>query len=150
MVWGGADFEEESGMDQVGRIEKKDGDMAAITVKNVLRCGDNCRHCSAGCNIESILIHKKVDPEVREGDFVEIRSVKGANRLYTVLMYAVPATLIVASILTIYVFTDLPDKERLAGISAIVSLLLGELVVQVVRSVRAKKNDLNYKVGRKL
>ncbi|HSP48325.1 MAG TPA: SoxR reducing system RseC family protein [Clostridiaceae bacterium] len=137
-------------MDQVGKIEKKDGDMAAITVKNVLRCGDSCRHCSAGCNIESVLIHKKVDPEIREGDFVEIRSVKGANRLTTFLMYAIPATFIAGSILFIYLFTDRPDKERLAGIAAIVSLLLGEVVVQVVRKMRAKKNELNYRVGRKL
>lgn len=150
MVWGGTDFEEESGMDQVGRIEKKDGDMAAITVKNVLRCGDNCRHCSAGCNIESILIHKQVDPEIREGDFVEIRSVKGANRLFTFLMYAIPAVFIVGSILFIFLFTDRPDKERLAGIAAIVSLLLGELVVQVIKTVNAKRNDLDYRVGRKL
>jgi positive regulator of sigma E activity len=137
-------------MDQVGKIEKKDGDMAAITVRNVLRCGDSCRHCSAGCNIESILIHRKVAPEIREGDFVEIQSVKGVSRLNTFLMYAVPATFIIGSILFIYLFTDRPDKERLAGIAAIVSLLLGELVVQVVRTVRAKKDDLNYKVGRKL
>lgn len=137
-------------MDQVGRVEKKDGDMAAITVRNVLRCGDSCRHCSAGCNIESILIHKKVDPEIREGDFVEIQSVKGAKHLYTFLMYAVPAVFIAGSILFIFLFTDRPDKERLAGFAAIVSLLLGELVLQVIRTVNAKRNDLDYRVGRKM
>ena len=41
-------------MDNVGRIEKIDGNKAVISVKRVSACGDSCKSCSSACKVKPL------------------------------------------------------------------------------------------------
>ena len=59
-------------MDQVGKIEKIDGNKAIVSVKRVSACGDNCKSCGSSCNQKSITIETDITQDYQVGDYVEI------------------------------------------------------------------------------
>ena len=63
-------------MDNIGRIEKIDGNKAVISVKRVSVCGDNCKSCSSACKVNSVIVETDIDTndDINVGDYVEIKA----------------------------------------------------------------------------
>jgi len=92
-------------MDNVGRIEKIDGNMAVISVKRVSACGDSCKSCSSACKVNSVILEtdiSDVEDQINVGDFVEINTENEVMLKHIAVLYGLPLVLMLA---TVFIFS---------------------------------------------
>jgi sigma-E factor negative regulatory protein RseC len=138
-------------MDQVGRIEKLNGDTATILVKRVTACGDSCAHCSAACKQEGIIVQTQVPGDLNVGDYVEITTENEVMLKHILVLYGTPFVLLVGTIaLSYFLLKGNENRDLYSAIVGLSSLIGSHFILKKYDKSEALKNTLKYTVTRKL
>ena len=83
-------------MNQNGTVKNIEGKTAIISVRRKSMCGDNCKGCSAICNVPTMDIKADIIPDIAVGDEVEIFSEDVSVLKYSFILYGLPLAIMVA------------------------------------------------------
>ncbi len=137
-------------MDQVGKIEKINGDKAVISVKRTSACGDSCKSCGASCKQKSVTIETDITPEYEVGDYVEITTESEVMLKHILVLYGVPLLIMIATIGLIQLLLDNPNKDMISAVASLLSLVVSYYILKAYDKNEMKKNILKFTVGKKL
>lgn len=138
-------------MEQVGKVEKIDGNMATILVKRVSACGDNCKSCASSCNVNGIKINIEVSDDIKVGDFVEISTETNIMLKHILVLYGTPLVIMLG---TIFLFMSLlknnPNSDLISGLAGIGSLFISHIILKRYDKKELAQNTVKYSVAKKL
>jgi len=138
-------------MDQIGKIEKIDGNVATILVKRVSACGDNCASCSAACKQNGIKIKTEVTSDIEIGDYVEITTENGIMLKHILMLYGLPLVLLVGSILLFnFILSNNINKDVISAVLGLASLIVSFFILKMYDKREMKNNPIKYTVAKKL
>lgn len=138
-------------MDQVGKIEKIDGNIATILVKRVSACGDNCASCSAACKQNGIKIQTEVTSDIEIGDYVEITTENGIMFKHILMLYGMPLVLLVGSILIFnFILRNNINKDLISAVLGLASLIVSFFILKMYDKREMKNNPIKYTVAKRL
>lgn len=134
----------------IGKIERKEGKSATISVKKIAPCGDNCRNCSAGCKLYNTYIQTDVDDDIKEGDYVEISAKNDVVPNNTILQYAEPVILIIVSTILVHLLPFVKNKGMASAVAILSSLIVSQFILKGHDKKKMKNNASSFKVGKKI
>jgi sigma-E factor negative regulatory protein RseC len=138
-------------MDQVGKIEKLEGNKATVSVKRISACGENCKGCSSACKQPSVIFETDITGDYEVGDYVEITTENEVLLKQIAMLYGIPFIIMLA---TIGIFQLLlrnnPDKDIISAVASVASLALSFFILKSYDKKEMKKNTLKFTIGRKL
>ncbi|NLK64081.1 MAG: SoxR reducing system RseC family protein [Tissierellia bacterium] len=140
-------------MDNVGKIEKIDGNKAVISVKRVSACGDNCKSCSSACKVNSVIIEtdiSDVKDEINVGDYVEIRAENEVMLKHIAVLYGLPLLLMLLTVFIFQMTLKGPNKDIISALASLFSLVISFYLLKAYDKSEMKKNVLKFTVGKKL
>ncbi len=137
-------------MDQVGKIEKIEGNKATISVKRVSACGDNCKSCGSSCTQKSIIIESDVTQEYQVGDYVEITTESEVLMKHILFLYGVPLLIMIATIGVVQLLLDNPNKDIISAVASLLSLVVSYFILKAYDRKEMAKNVLKFTIGKKL
>jgi len=138
-------------VDQVGKIEKIDGNIATILVKRISACGDNCASCSVACKQNGIIIQTEVTSDIEIGDYVEITTENGIMFKHILMLYGMPLVLLVGSILFFnFIFRNNINKDIISAVLGLASLIVSFFILKMYDKREMKNNPIKYTVAKKL
>lgn len=140
-------------MDNVGKIERIDGDKAVISVKRVSACGDNCKSCSSICNVNSVIFEadiSDINDAIYEGDYVEITAESEVMLKHILVLYGLPLLLMLATVFLFQMFLSGPNKDIISAIASLFSLIISFYLLKAYDKREMEKNALNFTIGKKL
>lgn len=137
-------------MDQVGKIERINGDKAIISVKRVTACGDNCKSCGSTCKQKSITIETDITEDYQVGDYVEITTESEVLMKHILFLYGVPLIIMMATIGIVQLVSDSPNKDMVSAVSALLSLVVSFFILKAYDKKEMEKNVLKFTIGKKL
>jgi len=138
-------------MEQVGKIQKINGDTATILVKRVSACGDSCAHCSAACMQPGIEVETAVTPDMHVGDYVEITTENEVMFKHILMLYGMPLLLLVAAIVVVYYsLGDIPKKDIISAFAGLLSLIVSHFILKQYDKKEMTKRPIKYNVEKKL
>jgi len=140
-------------MDNVGRIEKIDGNMAVISVKRVSACGDSCKSCSSACKVNSVILEtdiSDVEDQINVGDFVEINTENEVMLKHIAVLYGLPLVLMLATVFIFQIIISGPNKDIISAIASLFSLIISFYLLKAYDKREMKKNVLKFTIGKKL
>ncbi len=138
-------------MDQVGKIEKIEGNKATVSVKRVSACGDSCISCGSSCKQPSIIFETELEGSYKIGDYVEITTENEVVIKQIAMLYGLPflVMLVTIGIIQLLIFNN-PNKDMISAIASIASLVLSFFILKAYDKKEMKKNTLKFTLGRKL
>lgn len=138
-------------MDQVGKIEKIEGNKATVSVKRISACGENCKGCSSACKQPSVIFETDITGDYEVGDYVEITTENEVLLKQIAMLYGIPFLIMLA---TIGIFQLLlrnnPDKDLISAAASVASLAVSFFILKAYDKKEMKKNTLKFTLGRKL
>lgn len=138
-------------MEQVGKIEKINGNKATILVKRISACGDNCASCSAACKVNGIRIETEVTDDIQVGDYVEITTENDVMFKHILMIYGMPLVLMIG---TIFIVNTLmngnSNKDAISALAGLESLVVSHFILKSYDKNEMKKNSIKYTVAKKL
>lgn len=138
-------------MDNVGKIEKIDGNKAVISVKRVSACGENCKGCSSSCKVNSVIFETDIDDQdINVGDFVEIRAENEVMLKHIMVLYGLPLLMMIATVFVAQMILSGPNKDIISAIASVFSLIVSFFLLKAYDKIEMKKNVLKFTVGKKL
>lgn len=138
-------------MDQVGKVQSIDGNIAKILVKRVSACGDSCASCSAACRQPGIEVDVEVSSDIEVGDYVEINTENGIMLKHILMLYGLPLLILLATIFIVYyLLGDLPNKDAISALSGLASLAISFIVLKKYDQRETEVNPIKYTVAKKL
>lgn len=138
-------------MDNVGKIEKIDGNKAVISVKRVSACGDSCKSCSSSCKVNSVIFETDIDDQdISVGDFVEIRAENEVMLKHIMVLYGLPLLLMIATVFVAQMILSGPNKDMISAVASLFSLIVSFFLLKAYDKTEMKKNVLKFTVGKKL
>lgn len=137
-------------MEQVGKIEKIEGNKATVSVKRVSACGDNCKGCSSACKQPSIIFETEVQDGYEIGDYVEITTENEVVFKQIAMLYGVPFLIMMATIGIVQLLLDSPNKDMISALASVASLVVSFFILKAYDKKEMKKNTLKFTLGRKL
>ncbi|MEL7647106.1 MAG: SoxR reducing system RseC family protein [Sedimentibacter sp.] len=137
-------------MDQVGKIEKINGNKATISVKRVTACGDNCKSCGSSCKVNSVIVESDIDGDYEVGDYVEITTENEVMFKHILILYGIPFAVMMVAIFLVQLLVSGPGKDVISAVSAIASLVVSFFILKAYDKNEMKKNVLKFTVGKKL
>jgi len=138
-------------MEQVGRIERIDGNMATILVKRVSACGDNCKSCSSACRENGIKIQVEVSDDIKAGDYVEITTENEVMFKHILMLYGTPFVIMLGTIFIFMVlFKNNLNRDLISALSGIASLGLSYFILKNYDKKEMANNAIKYTVAKKL
>jgi sigma-E factor negative regulatory protein RseC len=138
-------------MEQVGKIEKIDGNIATILVKRISMCGDNCKSCSAACKVNGIKIEVEVSEDIDVGDYVEISTENEVMFKHIFMLYGTPFVLMLGAIFVVmFLLKNSPNRDLFSALSGIASLGVSYFILKNYDKKEMKKNAIKYTVAKKL
>ena len=137
-------------MDQVGKIEKINGNKATISVRRPSGCGDNCGSCGGSCKVNSVLFETDITSDYQVGDYVEITTENEVVFKQIFMLYGVPFLLMMATIGLVQLLLDSPNKDMISAVASVASLAVSFFILKAYDKSEMKKNTLKFTVGRKL
>ncbi len=138
-------------MDQVGKIEKIEGNKATISVKRVSACGDNCKSCGSSCRQPSIIFETDLNGDYEVGDYVEITTENEVVFKQIAMLYGIPFIIMLATIAVVQLLLfNNPNKDMISAISSIASLVVSFFILKAYDQKEMKKNTLKFTLGKKL
>ncbi len=132
-------------MEQVGVVTQVRDSYAELAVKRVSACGENCKGCSASCDIEPHTISVPDTLNVRVGDYVELRSDSRKVLKYIFMIYGIPFVFLMVGIfLGSYLLKsyNVGQYEVFSVVIGIVMLLIGLGIVSAIDKRFDKKNEI--------
>ena len=138
-------------MDNVGKIEKIDGNKAVISVKRVSACGDSCKSCSSSCKVNSVIFETDIDDQdISVGDFVEIRAENEVMLKHIMVLYGLPLLMMIATVFVAQMILSGPNKDMISAVASLFSLIVSFFLLKAYDKTEMKKNVLKFTVGKKL
>ena len=137
-------------MDQVGKIEKIDGNKATVSVKRVSACGENCKSCGASCKVNSVSIETDVTDEFEVGDYVEITTENEVMFKHILMLYGTPFALMMITIGIVQLLSGSPNKDMISAVASVASLIVSYFILKTYDKKEMKKNTLKFTLGKKL
>jgi len=138
-------------MDQVGKIEKINGNKATISVKRVSACGDNCKGCSSACKQPMVIFETEFNGEYEVGDYVEITTENEVLLKQIAILYGIPFLIMIATIgIVQMLLVENPNKDLISAIASVASLVVAFFILKAYDKKEMKKNTLKFTLGRKL
>lgn len=138
-------------MNQVGKIEKIEGNRATVSVKRVSACGDNCKSCGSACNQPSVIFETDIAGEYEEGDYVEITTESDVVFKQIFMLYGIPFLIMMGTIGVVQlVLSGNPDKDIISALASVASLAVSFFILKAYDKTEMKKNTLKFTLGRKL
>ncbi len=138
-------------MEQVGKIEKINGNTATILVKRVSACGDSCAHCSAACKQPGIEVETVVSPDIHVGDYVEITTENEVMFKHILILYGVPLLLVIATICVVnYILGNNPNKDIISALAGLSSLIVSHFILKKYDKKEMTNRPIKYNVEKKL
>ena len=139
-------------MDNVGRIEKIDGNKAVISVKRVSACGDNCKSCSSACKVNSVIVETDIDvnEDINVGDYVEIRAENEVMLKHILVLYGLPLLLMIITVIIVQMLLKGPNKDIISAVASLFSLVISFYLLKAYDKKEMQKNVLKFTVGKKL
>lgn len=138
-------------MDQVGKVEKKEGNMATILVKRVSACGDNCKSCGSSCNIRGININIEVTDDINIGDFVEISTETNIMLKHILVLYGTPLVIMLGTIfMFMIILKNNKNSDLISGLAGIASLFFSHILLKKYDKKELEQNTVKYTVAKKL
>jgi sigma-E factor negative regulatory protein RseC len=145
------DLERKIKMEQVGKIERINGNTATILVKRVSACGDSCAHCSAACKQPGIEVETLVTPDIHVGDYVEITTENEVMFKHILMLYGVPLLLVIATIFVVnYILGNIPNKDIISALAGISSLIVSHFILKKYDKKEMTNRPIKYNVEKKL
>jgi len=138
-------------MNQVGKIEKIEGNKATVSVKRVSACGDNCKGCSSACNQPSVIFETDITGDYETGDYVEITTENEVVFKQIFMLYGIPFIVMMATIGVIQLLlSGNPNKDIISAVASVASLAVSFFILKAYDKNEMRKNTLNFTLGRKL
>lgn len=138
-------------MEQVGKIEKIDGNIATILVKRVSACGDNCKSCSSACRENGIKIEVEVASDINVGDYVEISTENEVMFKHILMLYGTPFILMLGTIFVVmFLMQNSPNRDLISALSGIASLGVSYFILKNYDKKEMKNNAIKYTIAKKL
>jgi sigma-E factor negative regulatory protein RseC len=140
-------------MDNIGKIEKIDGDMAVISVKRVSACGENCKGCSSVCKVEPVIFETDISDakgEINVGDYVEIRAENEVMLKHIAVLYGLPLLLMLATVFAFQMVLTGPNKDMISAVASVFSLIISFFILKAYDKREMGKNVLKFTIGKKL
>lgn len=137
-------------MDQVGKIEKIQGNKATVSVKRISACGENCKGCSSACKQPTIMFETEVEGDYAVGDYVEITTENEVLLKQIVILYGIPFVIMMATIGIVQIILDSPNKDIISALASVASLAVSFFILKAYDKNEMKKNTLKFTLGRKL
>lgn len=139
-------------MDNVGKIERIDGNMAVISVKRVSACGENCKGCSSACKVNSVIVETDISDidDINVGDYVEIKAENEVMLKHVMVLYGLPLLLMVITVFIFQMILSSPNKDIISAIASLFSLIISFFLLKAYDKREMKKNVLRFTVGKKL
>lgn len=138
-------------MEQVGYVEKVEGNIGTIMVKRVSSCGDTCASCKAACHIAGVRIKTEVPDNVASGDYVEITTETPVMLKHIVVLYGTPLVIMLGVIFVVmFALGDMPNADMISGFCGIASLALSYVILRMYDRRETKNHTVKYMVAKKL
>jgi len=138
-------------MDQVGKIEKINGNKATVSVKRVSACGDNCKGCSSSCKQPTVIFETEFNGEYEVGDYVEITTENEVLLKQIAILYGIPFLIMMATIgIVQMLLAENPNKDMISAVASVASLVVAFFILKAYDKKEMKKNTLKFTLGRKL
>ncbi len=137
-------------MDQVGKIEKINGNKATISVRRPSGCGPNCASCGSHCKVSSVFFETDITSDYKEGDFVEITTESEVVFKQIFVLYGVPFLLMITTIALVQLLVNNSNKDVISAVAALASLIVSYFILKSYDKKEMKKNTLKFTVGKKL
>lgn len=139
-------------MDQIGKVEKIDGNKAVISVKRVSACGTSCKSCSATCKEVSVIVETDIEDtdNIEVGDFVEISTENEVMLKHIAVLYGLPLLLMIATVFLVQAILSSPNKDMISAVASVFSLIISFYLLKAYDKKEMKKNTLKFTVGKKL
>ena len=138
-------------MDNIGKIEKINGNKAVISVKRVSACGDSCKSCSSSCKVNSVIFETDItDLDINVGDFVEIRAENEVMLKHILVLYGLPLLLMIFTVFIVHMVLNGPNKDIISAVASLFSLIISFFLLKAYDKIEMKKNVLKFTVGKKL
>jgi len=138
-------------MEQVGKIQKINGNTATILVKRVTACGDSCGHCSAACKQPGIEVETVVTPDIHVGDYVEITTENEVMFKHILMLYGMPLLLVIATIFAAYyLLGDTPKKDIISAVLGLSTLIISHFILKRYDKKEMTNRPIKYNVEKKL
>ena len=138
-------------MEQVGKIERINGNIATILVKRVSMCGDNCKSCSSACKVNGIEINVEVSDDIKVGDYVEISTENEVMFKHILMLYGTPFVLMLGTIFAVmFLLQNSPNKDIISAFAGIASLGVSYFILKNYDKKEMKNNAIKYTVAKKL
>lgn len=138
-------------MDQVGKIEKIQGNKATISVKRVSACGENCKGCSSACKQPVVYFETDINGEYEVGDYVEITTENDVMLKQILMLYGIPFVIMLSTIgiVQMLLFNN-PNKDMISAVASVASLAVSYFILKAYDKKEMKNNTLKFTIGRKL
>ena len=138
-------------MDQVGKIEKIEGNKATVSVKRVSACGTNCASCGASCKQSSVIFETDFNGDYEVGDYVEVSTENDVMLKQILMLYGIPFIIMVATIgiVQLMIFEN-PNKDLISAVASVASLAVSFFILKIYDKEEMKKNTLKFTLGKKL
>lgn len=137
-------------MDQVGKIEKIEGNKATVSVKRISACGESCKSCGATCNQQSVMIETDITSDYQVGDYVEITTESEVMLKHILTLYGVPLFFMMATIGVVQLLSNSPNKDMISAVASVLSLIVSYFILKAYDKKEMKKNVLKFTIGKKL
>lgn len=137
-------------MDQVGKIENINGNIATISVRRPTACGSNCKTCGSNCKQEVVVVKTEITSEYEIGDYVEISTENEVLLKHIVFLYGVPLAIMMATIGAVQLLLKSPNKDMISAFASLLSLVLSFYILKSYDKNQMQKNVLKFNVVKKL
>ncbi|WMJ75831.1 MULTISPECIES: SoxR reducing system RseC family protein [unclassified Sedimentibacter] len=138
-------------MEQVGKIEKIEGNKAIISVKRVSSCGDNCKSCGSSCRQPSVMFETEISGDYEVGDYVEITTENSVVLKQILMLYGIPFVIMLITIgIVQLIFMNNANKDMISAVASIASLAVSYFILKAYDKKEMKKNTLKFTLGKKL
>ncbi|MDR7856420.1 SoxR reducing system RseC family protein [Tissierella sp.] len=138
-------------MEQMGVVKKVINGKAEIEVKRISACGENCKSCGGGCDGPKHVVILPNNIGAKAGDLVEIIGETKNILKYTMIVYLIPLTLFILSILIstkILKKVDISNYEPLSFLIGLVFLAVGYFVVKFIDKDLGTKDNNAIRITR--
>lgn len=138
-------------MEQIGYVNKIDGNTAQVVVRRVSLCGDKCTSCKGSCNVPGISVNIENVLGAKEGDFVEVRMKTKTVLKSAFLVYAIPLVMLIIGITAgISIFKNLgfSNYESYGFLTGLIFLGISYIVLRKIDNYIKKKNSLVFEMVR--
>jgi positive regulator of sigma E activity len=137
-------------MEQIGRIEKINGNTATISVNRIKACGGSCSHCSSSCSQNGIEVEIEVTSDIQIGDYVEIKTENQVMIKHILVIYGIPLTLVLFTIFAAYyLLGSAPNKDIISAVSGLLSLIVSHFILKKYDKWEMANMPIKYSVEKK-